>query len=169
MAKSPYALWGSWEVLQGGIWNKCPKKREEHIFVWVLEPYLKHIFQSGGSAFVSFHVTMSTWEAPSLLAPSHSKEALLGNLIFLTTDAGVRSRCLRHVFSVCTVPVLGWKGSQKRVGGCVRAFPLACLPLYTYLFSPTNLAGSSKGYSSGACWGLASYLDPFSGKYSWVS
>lgn len=40
----------------------------------------------------NFHVIESTWEAPSHLAPSHYKEALLGNLIFLITDAGFQSR-----------------------------------------------------------------------------
>jgi hypothetical protein len=85
---------------------------------------------------------MSTWEAPSLLAPSHSREAPFGNLIFLTTDAGVRSRCLRHVFSVCTALAWDGRGARKGWERVLEPSPSSAW-LSAHLFSPTDLAGSS--------------------------
>lgn len=115
MARSPDAPWGSRKALLAGIGNKCPQERRGAYILFKFWDFAQSTFSDpGGNALVSFHVTMSTWEAPSLLAPSHSKEAPLGNLIFLTTDAGVQSRCLRHVFSVCTA--LAWTGKGSRRG-----------------------------------------------------
>jgi hypothetical protein len=49
---------------------------------------------------------------------------------FSLTDAGFQSRCLRRVFSVCTVLALGWKESQKILGGYMTASSLPhCLAL----------------------------------------
>lgn len=79
----------------------------------VLESCSEHMFQSWGNLLVHFHVIESTWEAPSHLASSHTKGALLENLIFLTTDAGFQSRCLRHVCNVC-VWGSGWNANRAK-------------------------------------------------------
>lgn len=55
------------------------------------------------------------------------------------------------MFSVCAQRRPGMESEPERDGEGVRAFSLLCLALCTDLFSPTDLAGSSKGFGSGAC------------------
>lgn len=121
------------------------------------------MFRSQGNALVSFHVTMSTWEAPSLLAPSHSKEALLGNLIFLATDAGVRSRCL-DVFSVCAQRRPGMESEPEGGGEGVRAFSLLCLLSARICFLLQTWLAVARVLEAERVGGQSNNLDPFSGK-----